>query len=46
MIKIIDTKNSEEVEPHPELVSYFQETQKLISLYPKVNNILCIAESA
>ena len=35
MIKFIDTRNSEEVEPHPELVSYFQETQKFNTALPE-----------
>ena len=34
MIKIKDTRNSEEVEPHPELVLYFQETQKFNTALP------------
>lgn len=35
MIKFIDTRNSEEVEPHPELVSYFQETRKFNTALPE-----------
>lgn len=35
MIKVIDTRNSEEVEPNPELVSYFQETQKFNASLPE-----------
>ena len=35
MIKIIDNSKSEEVEPHPDLVSYFQETQKFNTKLPE-----------
>lgn len=35
MIKIIDTSRSEEVEPNPELVLYFQETQKFNTVLPE-----------
>jgi hypothetical protein len=35
MIKIIDTSKSQEVEPNPELINYFQESQKFSSALPE-----------